>query len=210
MYTFSFTSWIEYSPDGKTIATAMPDTTALLWAVPPRAPRPVALTTAAEKNAAWAALLSPDAAKGVAAAWALADAGPVAVALLRERLKAVTPVPAEQIQSWISALGDPAFAKREAATKELAPLGERAEPALRSALAAGPSAEARQRIEKLLAAPLDTPPPETVRFLRAVQALEAVGSSTALDVLTAVAKGDPAAAETKAAAAALQRLGVSR
>src|SRR5262249_9028410 len=74
-----------------------------------------------------------------------------------------------------------------------------------AAVAAGRSAEARQRIEKLLAAPLDAPPPETVRFLRAVQALEGIGSPAAREVLQRLAKGDPAAAETKAAAAALRR-----
>jgi hypothetical protein len=110
------------------------------------------------------------------------------------------------MRKWIADLGDPAFAQREAATKDLAALGERADSALRAALAANPSAEARQRIDKLLAAPLDTPPPETVRFLRAVQALETIGSPDARDLLRALAKGDPAAMETKAANAALRHL----
>jgi len=203
-YTLSFAGYVEFSPDGKTIATALPDTTALLWSVPPRRPKPVALKTAAEKDAAWAALLSPDAAKSVAASWAMADAGADAVTLLRYRVKPIEPIAVEKMRQWIADLADPAFAKREAATKELAALGERAEPALRAALAANPTPEQRQRLEKLLAAPLDAPPPETLRFLRAVQALEAIGSPEARAVLRNLAKGDPAAAETKAAAAALR------
>jgi hypothetical protein len=88
----------------------------------------------------------------------------------------------------------------------LTALGERREPALRAALAANPSPEQRNRIEKLLAGPFAVPP-ESVRFLRAVQALEAIGSPAACELLQDLAKGDATAAETKAAAAALARLG---
>ena len=82
-----------------------------------------------------------------------------------DRVKPIEPIAADRLRQWIAALDDPAFAKRDAATTELAALGERTEPALRAALAANPSAEKRQRIEKLLAAPLDAPPAETLRWL---------------------------------------------
>jgi hypothetical protein len=176
--------------------------------VPPTKPRPAALGTAAEKDAAWAALLAREPSKSIAATWAMADAGANAVALLRDRVKPIEPIAAEKIRQWIADLADSAFTKREAATKELAALGERAEPALRAALAANPSPEQRQRLDKLLAAPLEAPPPETLRFLRAVQALEAIGSAEARAMLRDLAKGDPTAPETKAAVGALERLAV--
>jgi RNA polymerase sigma factor (sigma-70 family) len=205
VYTFSFTGYIEFSPDGRSIATAMPDSTVLLWEVPTPRRKPAPLATTAEKDAAWDALISGEATKSVASALALVDAGADAVALLRNRLKPVKPIPEEKLRRYIADLGDPAFARREAAAKELARLGEQCEPALRAALMATSSAEQRSRIEKLLAAPF-VALPETVRFLRAVQVLELIRSPAAQALLEDLATGDPAAPETKAATAALARL----
>ncbi|MFL5340623.1 MAG: sigma-70 family RNA polymerase sigma factor [Gemmataceae bacterium] len=206
-YTFAFTGFIEFSPDGQSIATALPDSTVLLWEVRPAPRRPAALKSPAGRDAAWTALQSPDATKGVGAAWALADAGAEALPLLRERLRPVEPINAEKVRRWIAALGEPDFAQRDAAMTALSALGERIDGPLRSALQTNPTAEKRRRIEQLLAAPLRAPPAETVRFLRAVQALETIGSPEARALLRELAAGDASAAETKAAAAALRRLG---
>ncbi|HLW67890.1 MAG TPA: WD40 repeat domain-containing protein [Gemmataceae bacterium] len=204
IYAFSFTAHIEFTPDGKTIATAMPDSTVLLWSVPPVPRKPTPLSTQTEKDAAWEALISPKASKSIKAAWGLADAGADAVAMLRERMKPIQPIPKEKMQQWLNDLNDPVFAKREAATRALTALGERSEAALRAALAANPSPEQRSRMERLLAGPFIVPP-ETIRFLRAVQALEGIGSPAACKLLQDLATGDPSAPETKAASTALSR-----
>jgi hypothetical protein len=86
-------------------------------------------------------------------------------------------------------------------------LGEAAVPALRQALADAPSAEVQRRAEKLmdkLAGP--TPQLETLRALRAVEALEQIGSAEARELLTALAKGMPEARFTRETKASLERL----
>jgi hypothetical protein len=99
------------------------------------------------------------------------------------------------------------FAVREKATQQLEQLGERASPALRKALAAGPALEVRQRIEQLLEK-LSKPVASTdlLRGLRAIEILEQVGTATARQVLESLARGDPEARLTRDARDALARL----
>jgi hypothetical protein len=61
-------------------------------------------------------------------------------------------------------------------------------------------------VETLLAAPVIIRSPETLRQLRAVQALEHIGSSEARQVLAVLARGAPEARLTHEANAALTRL----
>ena len=74
-------------------------------------------------------------------------------------------------------------------------------------LARAPSAEVKRRAEWLLAK-LDegTPSPEAVRDLRAVEVLEAIGTSDARRVLEGLAKGAPQARLTVETKRALDRL----
>jgi hypothetical protein len=51
------------------------------------------------------------------------------------------------------------------------------------------------------------PSPLTLGNVRAIQALEGLGSDSAHDILAAVAKGAAAARETREAEASLERLG---
>ena len=86
-------------------------------------------------------------------------------------------------------------------------MGAAAWPALRRALDANPSAEARQRLQKLLEREKETGGvPEDVRNLRALEALERSGAPGAAELLRTLAK--EAANETvkQAAAAAIDRL----
>jgi hypothetical protein len=82
-------------------------------------------------------------------------------------------------------------------------LGPAAAGPLRRALAQSPSAEATRRIEVLLAGS----PDDELRGRRAVEVLEALGTPAARALLAEWATGDPAAAATREAAAALTRLG---
>jgi hypothetical protein len=80
-------------------------------------------------------------------------------------------------------------------------------PELRRALAGQPSAELRNQAEALLAvAPVLVRSPEVLRRVRAIQVLEHIGSADARLILETLAKGSPAARETREAQSALQRL----
>ena len=84
----------------------------------------------------------------------------------------------------------------------------RAEPALREASHANPSAEQKRHIGEALTA-LASPQAlgrETLREVRAVLVLERVGTPSARSLLTELANGVPEASLTHAAKAALQRL----
>lgn len=86
-------------------------------------------------------------------------------------------------------------------------IGEPAVPILRKTLEDGPSAEVRRRVTELLskiggAAPRG----ELRRSLRAIEALERIGTPEAKAVLQSLAKGMGGAMVTKAAQAALDRL----
>jgi hypothetical protein len=187
---------------GRTVATGHADGTILVWDATPRR-TPLA---AADGEAAWAALADPDRA-GWAAVWRLADAPDLAARLIGERLKPVVADPATaDIVRRLDA-GD--FRAREEADRRLRALGSRAEPTLRAALAGKPSAELKERAEKLLAA-LDAGGPLTgddLRAARSVQVLELVGTPAARRILTALAGGDRGARLTRDAARALGRPG---
>ena len=79
---------------------------------------------------------------------------------------------AGQVRKWIADLDADAFATREAASRQLARLGEDAEAELRAALASAPPPEVRRRVESLLTAALDAPPAGRRREVRGVWVLE--------------------------------------
>src|SRR5262249_24036197 len=98
----------------------------------------------------------------------------------------------------------------EQAARELEALAERAAPSLRKALAGKPSLETSRRLEALRDR-LDgaIPSAETVREIRAVEALEFIGSPEARRLLDRLAAGTPEtplAQEAKAAAVRLTKL----
>jgi hypothetical protein len=196
---------VAFAPDGRTMATASDDGTVLVWDVaslpPVRHPRPSAL------DALWGDLAGGDAGKAYRAVGQLASAPDRAVALLRDRLPAATPVAPERVAALIADLDDDAFATREQARQELEKLAERAGPALRRALAGKPSAELKRQAEALLARlGRDAASPERLGPIRVTAVLERVGSPAARRLLQAWAGGDPDARLTAEAKAALERL----
>ena len=197
------------APDGRACATVAYDYLILIWDLARLVPgaRPRAALSAAELDAAWGELASPDAAKGRHAIELLTAAPAQALALVRKRLPPA-PVPDDQqVARWLDDLGSDSFKQRERATKALGRLGEAVAPALRKALAAGPPLEARRRLEDLLKKLNPTTlPPGTLRAVRAVQVLEALASPEAQGVLQELARGAPRVRVTDDAAAALRRL----
>jgi hypothetical protein len=201
----SFASALTLAADGHTVATGQPDTTVLLWDL--RAPeRPATPLTAAELEACWADLAGADGGRALAALSRLADAPGQAVPLLRERLRPARAPAAAELRELVSALDAADFSRRQQATKRLRELGELAEGSLREALGGGLSPEARRRVEALLAEPRLVRAPEDRRHLRAVRALEGIGSPEARRVLEGLSRGASAARLTREARAALDRL----
>jgi hypothetical protein len=202
---------LAFAPDGQSLAGGMRDTTVLVWDLTPGLRRlrlPAKDLGVGDFDRLWADLAGDDTAKARVAVGSLVAAADQAVPLLKDRLRPAAAVPAERLRKLLADLDSEAFAVREAARKELHDLGDLAEQALRKALEGNPSLETRKRIEALLdVSPLPARSPEVLRRLRAIQALEQIGTPAARQLLQHLAEGAPSARETREARAALQRLG---
>jgi hypothetical protein len=160
---------------------------------------------AADLAAWWDDLATDDARRAGAAVAALIRAPEQGVASLKDRLR-----PAEmddkRVAKLIADLDAEGFDRREAASRELALLGEPAEAALRQALKDS-APEARRRLEELLEKlelrPLSS---RTLQRVRAVEALEHIGTAEARQVLEGLARGASGDRLTQDAKASLERL----
>jgi hypothetical protein len=158
-------------------------------------------------QALYSALASDDAAKAYKAIWSLVAAPKESVPFLAERLKPAAAVDEKRIAAFVAALDSEKFAEREKATEELGKLGEAAEPALEKLLKGTPSPEARRRAEAIVAKLGGVVTnPEQLRTLRAIEALEHIGTPEAMQVIEKLAKGAAGARETEDARRSLERL----
>jgi WD40 repeat protein len=202
---------LTFSADGKRLATASADTTALLWDAEPVAKKLAAPAAALPKEklvVLWTDLGEADGARAYEAVRALAGDPAQAVPFLAEHLQGAAPPDAAQLAKLIAGLDNDEFLVREASRKELEKLGELALPALREALKGNPSAEQRRSLEELLeGAGAPSPSGERLRLQRAVEALEMTATPEAVRVLKSLAAGAPGALPTTQAQASLDRLG---
>ena len=203
---------VAFSRDGKRLVSGSTDTTVLIWDTTglASASAPAVTLATAEREALWRDLAGADAGRAYQAMKMLHADGKEFVRYLKDRLRPVSRTDATQIARWIADLDADEFAVREKATAALAELGELAEPALRRALAARPSAELRRRAEALLGALAPASLPEQLRALRSVEVLELLATPEARELLTTLARGAPEGRLTREATAALDRLKARR
>lgn len=203
---------LAFSPDGTRVVTAGDDGSAVVWDLTrDEKPLPKDLKlTAKDLDALWADLGGDDARKAYTALRTFRAAPAESVPFLRERLKPKDATTDEKkIAKLIADLDNDSFDVREKATKDLEDLGTAAEKLLRQAMAGGPSAEAKVRLEKLLTklggdGPLTA---EQNRDLRAVRVLEGIGTPEARKALEALVRESPGWWVTQEAKGALERLG---
>jgi WD40 repeat protein len=203
---------LAFSADGRRLAAGGSDGTVLLWdlAGPERGPGPRAGRLGDRELAElWERLADEDPAPAYRAVSRLVAAPRQAAALLGRRLRSPAAGDPRRLGRLIADLDDARFTVRERALAELAAVGKAAEPALRKALEGRLSAEARRRVELLVRrlGPAPLVSPEVLRVLRAVYALELLGTPEARRVLEALAGGAPGSRLTREARAALARLG---
>jgi dipeptidyl aminopeptidase/acylaminoacyl peptidase len=199
---------VVYSPDGRTVASGSGDGDVLLWDVTGLAAeriRPGRLS-AERLEELWKELQGNDGGRAYRAVRALVAAHHQAVPLLKARLRPAT-VGTAQVGRLIADLDADDFEAREKASAALAQVGVSAEPALRRALAAAPSAEVRKRVAALLdRLASGSRSPEFLVAIRATEVLEVLGSAEAREVLQSLAEGAPGAHLTQQAKGSLDRV----
>jgi WD40 repeat protein len=184
------------SPNGPYLVTGGVDRVAYVWKLKPTTP----LTAKAIEQ-----LSSDDAAAAREAIWTLA-ADPDGPKKLREHIKPFEHPKPDAIQGLIADLDHPMFARREEASKALSDLGVFVEPAIRKALSEKPTAEARERLEKVRKGIDRKPTRIDLLHSRAVHAVELANTEAARKVLEEWAGGAAGAWLTVDAKAALERL----
>ena len=92
------------------------------------------------------------------------------------------------------------------AAKELEKIGVQVKVPIQKAIDGTVPLETRRRLEQIVKNLPDVPGPGTMRTIRAIVALERIGSPAAQAVLEALARGAPGARETEEAKASSQRL----
>jgi hypothetical protein len=200
---------LAFARDSRRLISASMDTTLLVWdvaGVAARQPPPGQVSETA-LAAAWTDLGSKDAKAAYRAIQLLMDTPAQSLPLLRKQLQPAAPANDPQIDRWVTQLDSGRFTEREQAARELECQGESALAALRRFLAGNPSLEARRRAERVLER-LEGPvtDPATLRQLRALEVVEAIGTSEARQLLARLARGAPEATLTQEAAASLRRL----
>jgi WD40 repeat protein len=197
-----------FSPDGNTLFAGSSDPAIFVWERPAlESSFAVSDLSASELENLWTALGNDEPQPAYQAIWKLAARSRQALPFLLQRLHAPAGPDVSRIGQLIADLDSSSFPVRKKATAELTKLGHAAEPALRRALKSKPSLEVSRRVEALLARLEEhIPPPEQLRYLRAVAVLEQIGTDEARQLLGKLARAGTNDALAESAHLALDRL----
>ena len=194
---------LAFSADSSLLLTASEDTTALVWDMTGRlTAAKAAPLSAMELEARWADLAGEDAVRAQSAVRKLVTAPVQAVAFLGKQLKPAPAPDAKRIGQLIAELDSKQFKTREEAMRELEDMGDVTTPELQKAIDGNATLELKQRLQRLLEKFSSF---QRLRTLRAVQALEQMGTPAAVALLERLAGGEPIALQTREALAAVNR-----
>jgi RNA polymerase sigma factor (sigma-70 family) len=198
---------LAFSADGSRLVSGSEDTTALVWEMSALGPqlRLLAEPTPAQLELLWLELAGGDAAAASRAIGTLTAAPGQAVPFLAGKLRPVSPADAKEVARLVTDLDSDPFEVRRRAGTELERLGETAEPGLRRALAGELGPDAQRRVERLLDR-LQAWPPERLRTVRSLEALERIGTPEARDVVARLARESTGTRTGTAAGEVLRRL----
>jgi hypothetical protein len=204
-----FINSLAFSPDGSRLACAGFSNTALICDVAALTADKVPLAekpTAKDLDTLWDDLAGGDGAKAFRAIARLADFPAESVPFLRQKVKLIGDSEDKRFASLIADLDDNSFEVREKASAALEKLGKKAAAALTRTAEKSDSMEARVRAQRLLETLKEAKlaSPEVVG-VRAVEVLETSDAPTAHELLKELAKGNPDAALTREAKAAIKR-----
>ena len=201
---------LDFSSDGRLLASGSGDHTALVWDVTGVCPDGKMVPRdlpPAEIKRLWTDLADASGVKAYRAMWTLVAAGKQVLPFLGERLRPVPAPDDARIARLIADLDSEQFKVRSQATKELQQLGELAERALRTAWEGKITLETRQRLTLLLDEIRNRLlSSEQLQMLRALEVLENAATPEARKLLQTLSLGAQAALQTKEAKASLERL----
>ncbi|OWK37965.1 WD40 repeat domain-containing protein [Fimbriiglobus ruber] len=193
----------EFSPDGTALAICSYDAPLDLWDY--RGLRTARRTPdRASVRRAWDDLTA-DAARAFAAIQTLARAPDVALPLLGERLPPVARAIAAQVRQLVADLDANDYPTRTRADAALRGLADHAAALIREEYEVATAPEVRSRLAAILTTSSRRTPSQ-LRVIRAVEAIEWIGTPDAARLLRAWADGAPGALLTTEAQAALRRV----
>jgi hypothetical protein len=194
-----------FAPDGKTLASAGTDSTALIWDITKvNLPTAQALD-AAGLQACWDGLAHRDGVKAFAALADLLAAPKQAVDFLKKEVKPAAPLNLKRVGALVAQLDDDQQKARDAASDELLKMGDHLAPVLDKFLAAA-TPETKRRLETLRGKMTGLPMQgERLRAYRVVEVLDRIGTPESRKLLQTLASVVPEAKLTSCAQAALLR-----
>ncbi len=209
----TYLTCIVFHPDGRHLASGAWDGSTLVWDLSTLADDLYSQTSSPEElfDEHWQMLSDFDSKLGQTAVWALVRQGEDAVAMFQQRLQPQTlpVIDEEELATLLSELEDDHYDIRERAMDKLAELGDAAMPHFKTVLQETPSLELRSRVTRLMREQEESLyeiDADELVILRAIQALEQIGTEPARQLLEHLATGDLERLTTKASQAALQRL----
>ncbi len=208
----SATSPFAFAPDGRTIATGHTDGTITIWKIP--SPPDLPELKPEEFDKFWDAFVTDAPAESRNSLHRLVQNPETAMKLLSAKFTAPAPKPIDvDLPAVIRKFDAPAFADRQAAIKKVKELGPRAAPALQDAIRTTESVEVRARAEEMLeqmkAGPKTHGAGPDLRAVRAIEALERIGTPAAKKLLEGWTQHVANPRIAGEAALALQRLTAS-